>query len=289
MSVYYGTARRLVKGLTLAIVNKDSSALNLLKKEYQRSSYDPAESKLIRDALIVATSYLLLDVKINLEKSELTNEETLNFSLDFNLKPLHDMRKDRVLKYDFKKVTIQEMSVHISDNLTLTNKPEFPLDITEETAQLQFGARANFPGDAYVGPLNFKFDLDDIFQLKLKTNVQNVLIKSPPAQLGIDLKPLENPIINQTFRMEVKVSNPSEADIVEISVEFEFPKNLRLMRGTSAKKIYQLIRNEDFRYEISLKALKPGVHTIKATVTFQDADGKLIGPKEAEYPLEINL
>ena len=119
---------RLVKGLTLAIVNKDASALNLLKKEYQRSSYDPAESKLIREALIVATSYLLLDVKIKLEKTELINEETLNFTLDFNLKPLHQMRNDKILRYDFKKVTIQELNVTISDNIAITDRPDFPLD-----------------------------------------------------------------------------------------------------------------------------------------------------------------
>ena len=72
-------------------------------------------------------------------------------------------------------------------------------------------------------------------------------------------------------------------------MEFEFPKNLRLMRGTTNKKIYQLIRNEEFTYQISLKALEPGVHKIKAVVNFQDADGNLIGPKEAEFPLEIKL
>ena len=115
------------------------------------------------------------------------------------------------------------------------------------------------------------------------------MIKSPPARLGIDLTPLINPIINQTFPMEVKVSNPSDADIVNISVEFEFPKNLRLMRGTTSKKIYQLIRNEDFSYQISLKPLEPGTHKIKAIVSFQDADGNLVGPNEAELKLEINL
>ncbi|MHA1453524.1 MAG: hypothetical protein ACTSRD_11750 [Promethearchaeota archaeon] len=280
---------RLVKGLTLAIVNKDASALNLIKKEYQRSSYVPAESVLIREALVVATSYLLLDVKINLEKTELINEETLNYSLDFNLKPLHDMRNDKVLRYDFKKVTIQDMKVIVSDNLTITDRPDFPVDITEETAQLHFSARANFPGEAFVGPLSFKFDIDDTFELKLKTDSQKLLIKSPPARLGIDLTPLINPIINQTFPMEVKVSNPSDADIVNIEVEFEFPKNLRLMRGTTSKKIYQLIRNEDFSYQISLKPLEPGTHKIKAIVSFHDADGNLVGPNEAELKLEINL
>jgi tetratricopeptide (TPR) repeat protein len=280
---------RLVKGLTLAILNKDASALNLLKKEYQRASYESAESKLIRNALVVATSYLLLEANINLEKDELINEEILNFTLDFNLKPLHDMKKDKILKYDFKKVTIQELSVHVSDNLNLSNKPDFPLDIFEETARLPFSARANFPGKAFVGPINFKFSLDEKFELRLKTDKRDLLIKSPAAKLGIDLIPMENPIINQTFLMDVKVSNPSDADIVNIEVEFEFPTNLRLMRGTSAKKIYQLIRNENFTYQISLKALEPGVHKIKAIVSFQDADGNMVGPNEAELALDIKL
>ena len=89
--------------------------------------------------------------------------------------------------------------------------------------------------------------------------------------------------------LEVKVSNPSDADIVNITVEFEFPTNLRLMRGTTSKKIYQLIRNEDFKYQISLKPLEPGTHNIKAIVSFQDADGNIVGPKEASLPLEIPL
>jgi len=280
---------RLVKGLTLAIVNKDGKALNLLKKEFQRSNYEPAESKLIRDAFVVATTYLLLIVKINLEKKEILNEESLDFTLDFNLKPLYDMRKDPVLNYNFQKGRIQEMHVNLSDNLTITEKPEFPMDISNEIFQIQFHTRANFPGEGFIGPLNFRFDLDNKFGLTLKTDVQKLLVKSPPARLGIDLTPLTNPIINQTFPMEVKVSNPSDSDIVNINVEFEFPPNLRLMRGTTSKKIYQLIRNEDFKYQISLKPLEQGTHKIKAIVSFNDADGNLIGPNEAELPLTVNL
>ncbi|MBN2156961.1 MAG: hypothetical protein JW776_13035 [Candidatus Lokiarchaeota archaeon] len=280
---------RLVKGITLAIVNKDSKALNLLKKEFQRSKYDPAETKLIKDAFIVATTYLLLEATINLERTEIINEEMLNFTLDINLKPLHNMRTDSVLNYDFQKVTIEEMTVHLSDNLALTKKPNFPIEISKENYNLHFSARSNFPGEGSVGPLNFKLDLDDKFELNLKTDMQKMLVKSPPAQLGINLTPLVNPIINQTFPLEVRVSNPSEADIVNITVEFEFPINLRLMRGTSSKKIYQLIRNEDFKYQIALKPLEPGIHNIKAIVSFQDADGNEIGPNEKLLPLEINL
>ena len=89
--------------------------------------------------------------------------------------------------------------------------------------------------------------------------------------------------------MEIKISNQSESDAVNISIDFEFPEGLRLMRGTKEKKIYQVIRNGEFKWLISLKPLEPGTHIIKATVFFNDQDGNAIGPNTASLPFEINL
>ena len=79
------------------------------------------------------------------------------------------------------------------------------------------------------------------------------------------------------------------ADVVDINIELEFPKGLRLMRGTNFKKLFQLIRNEEFNWQIHLKPLEPGQHIIKATLTFKDQDNNIIGPKSADLPFQINL
>lgn len=280
---------KLVKGLTLAIINKDDSALRIVEDEFINYKFRESEMKLIKDALILAKTHLLLKYWVEIENTEVTHEELLNYSLNIDFSDIKKIESDEYLAHKFKSLRIVDVGITQSDNLSTKKVPKTPIAIDKIKMKLDFSARANFPGEGYVGPLMFTIELDGKLYFFAKTKKHDIQVKSPPAQLGINLQPLKNPMINQTFPMEVVVNNPSDADVSNITIEFEFPKSLRLMRGTQEKKIYQLIKNEDFTWNLSLKPLEPGTHTIKATLTFFDQDGKKIGPKSAELPFEINL
>lgn len=280
---------KLVKGLTLAIINKDDSALRVVEDEFIDYKFRPSEMKLIKDTLVLAKAHLLLDYHVEVKNPQVIHEDLVQYSLKIDFSKIKKIEKDDYLSHKFKSLRIVDIGIAQSDNLSTKKVPKTPIDVDNIKMELEFTARANFPGEGYVGPLMFTIELDGKLYFFAKTKKHDITVKSPPAQLGINLQPLKNPIINQTFPMEVVINNPSDADVSNISIEFEFPKSLRLMRGTTEKKIYQLIKNEDFTWNVSLKPLEPGTHTIKATLTFYDQDGKKIGPKTADLPFEINL
>ncbi|MBD3353549.1 MAG: hypothetical protein GF364_18845, partial [Candidatus Lokiarchaeota archaeon] len=269
---------RLVKGLTLAIINRDDSALKVLEEEFIEYKFRESETKLIKDALLLAKTHLLLNFGLDIPEKEVTREDRISFNLFVDISRLKELRDDPYLAHKFKSIKIIDAGVTLSDNLSSKKTPELPMNIEQKRFELEFSARANFAGEGFIGPVIFTLELDERLYFFAKTKSHEISVKSPPAQLGINLKPLTNPIINQTFPMEVKIHNPSDADVSNITIEFELPKGLRLMRGTSRKNIFQLIRNEQFTWQISLKPLEPGEHKIKVTMTFFDQDGKQIGP-----------
>ena len=280
---------RLVKGLTLAILNKDESAIKVLEKDFFKFKFGESETKLIKAALLMAKIHLLLKYNLKTDKQEVLNDEEFNVQLKVEFPGIYDLVDDDFLDFQLKSIQLLKSRVDLSDNLTIKGNPLFPVKVEKESAELNYNIRANFPGEAFIGPISFTVEVNEIYLITEKSNSIEMKVKSPPTQLGINLKPLVNPIINQTFQMEIKISNRSESDAVNISIDFEFPEGLRLMRGTKEKKIYQVIRNGEFKWQISLKPLEPGTHIIKATVFFNDQDGNSIGPSMAELPFEINL
>ena len=101
--------------------------------------------------------------------------------------------------------------------------------------------------------------------------------------------PLKTPVINQTFPLQVIVSNNSDGAAMQIEVEFEFPEDFRLMRGTLKKQIYSLNSKEDMKWQIMVKSLDGGEIPINTIVSFKDGDGNQKGPFTAVLPLNINL
>jgi tetratricopeptide (TPR) repeat protein len=280
---------RLVKGLTLAVLNQDDSALKLIEEDFMNYKFRDSETKLIKDTILMAKTHLLLKFDLNVDKKELLNEEIIPFSLKIDFSGLIRLVDDPYLKHHFRSIKLIDFGVALSDNLSIKEKPDLPIMLKGATEELNFKVRANFPGDGFIGPVVFTIELDEKLYFYAKSAVCKVLVKSPPVKLGVDLKPMTNPIINQTFPLEVTLTNPSDSDAVNIEIAFEFPVGLRLMRGTTDKQIFQLIRGDDFKWQLSLKPLEPGKHIIKVTMSFSDQDGKVIGPNTAELPLEINL
>lgn len=279
----------LVKGLTLAIINRDDSSLKQIEEEFIEYKFRESETILIKDAIVLAKTHLLLGFDIEFESKEVINEQSLSFSLTIDFSRLKELENDPYLKRKIASLRIIDVGVTQSDNLSSKSKPNLPIDINDQKIKLDFKSRANFPGDGFVGPIVFTLEIDKKLYFFAKTKSYEIKVKSPPARLGIEMKPLTNPIINQTFPMEIKIFNPSDADVVNINTQMEFPPTLRIMRGTLEKQIYQILRGDDFRFQISLKPLEPGTHVVKITISYSDQDGAKIGPITEEIPFEITL
>ena len=88
--------------------------------------------------------------------------------------------------------------------------------------------------------------------------------------------------------MEVYLKNNGKGEALEINIEAEFPDKLKLMRGTTKKRIFSLRSNEDMKWELNLKPIEAGDYEIKFDVKFKDSDQNEIEEVKT-FPLSIKL
>ena len=189
-------------------------------------------------------------------------------------------------------MVITDIEIGVSDHISTKEKMILPYKLPIPPygkVQVPLKFRTNFPGDATIGPISIGLEIDGKFRFVVKSERQDLKITSPRAMIGVNLKPLKTPVINQSFPVEVAVSNNSDGNALEVEVEFQFPEQMSLMRGTFKKQIYSLSPNEQFKWEITLKALDTGEIPVKVIVAFKDGDGNPKGPFTAELLIMINL
>ena len=88
--------------------------------------------------------------------------------------------------------------------------------------------------------------------------------------------------------MQILVENKSQGEAFDITIEVEFPDEIKLIRGTTKKQMYALRPNEDILWEVSLKPLEAGDHEILFTIHFKDPDQNEIEDIK-RFPFSINL
>jgi tetratricopeptide (TPR) repeat protein len=291
--------------ILIQIVRKLSKALLNNKEQYVDDIIDAIEHKekivdditrhemlLLKETLIVALTTLMMSYSLEAKKSTYERDDliTLETKLDFHR--LEEFLQYSFVPRQFKSLEVTKFSFTISDNIGTKEKPQVPvkLDVVEfKTKLLPITFRSNFPGEGFIGPIELTLVIDGIYQFTLKSERHDLKVVSPNAQLGVQLIPQKTPVMNQTFPLEVVVANNSEGDTMEIEVQFEFPDSLKMMRGTMSKKIYSLRPNEEFKWQIMVKANESGEIPISTHVQFIDGDGNKKGPFTAVLPLEINL
>lgn len=279
---------QLVRSLTVAIVDKKFEELETIQANLTRFKFRPAEEQLIRQAVKLARTHVTLDLTLHVPRDEYTLEEIIDFTLDVDASHLTpDL---------YREVVVKDLGVTTSENLSLKGKPALPITIPfGNAATLKFKARVNFPeDDTHLGPILLTCVLGEntpqpVLRFFAKSPIARFQTVSPPAKIGIHLEELAPPVINQTFPLEVTLSNESEGEAVQVQVDLEFPPELRLMRGTAKKSIYSMAPNQEFKFQLQLKPKEPGEFPIKVTMEFQDANGNHVGPKTVALPFAINL
>jgi len=284
---------KLVHNLSNAVLNRNEQYIKRIIKNIQPDKYSIAEKRLIHQAFLVTFATLKTSFSLNLDEKEFERDVLIELPSQLDTSELKEIEKHKKFPSKIDSLSIANVEFDISENLILKEKPSIPTEIEfnkKGNHVLPFKFRTNFPGKAHIGPIKLTLEINKLFQYYAISDTKQLKITSPAAILGINLLPQKTPVINQTFPLQVVVSNNSDGDAMEIEILFEFPEeNIRMMRGTMDKKIYALSPNEEIKWEILIKASDVGELPIKTTVSFKDGDGNSRGPFEAIFPLMINL
>ncbi|MHA1191605.1 MAG: hypothetical protein ACTSP9_04835 [Promethearchaeota archaeon] len=281
---------QLVTDLTIALRNNDKTLLVKIRGNVDNYKLTPIEKILLKKALFVANSLLNLSSSINLDKNSYTTNDIINLKLSVKTDVISQISNDKFFEHKLKSIKITQIHFKLSDNLSLNKKPKLPIDITiGSDIELDFVLKPHFQmDDPYIGPLSLTFELDDLLYFVYDTDVIKPTLISPLPSLDLSLKNLRPPLIGQSFPLEVLIENRSEGEALGVNINIEFPEELKVMRGTINKQIYSLRKNEDMKWELSIKPTEAGDFTIIFHIKFNDPDQNLIELTQ-EFPYSIKM
>jgi hypothetical protein len=274
----------------MTIIERDQQELASIEENISKFKFRDSELRVILRAIVLAKVHVALQFELNFDRTQYITDETIEFTCMVDAGQLANIPVPPNIDLSIAEINIQDIGVVLSENLSVKRKPTVPFALhAGEKCPLDFQLRANYPLDsAFVGPIVLTCQVGEAIFFA-KSESQSLVVTSPPAKLGVFMKPNGTPLIGKTFPMEVTVSNDSEGEATNIEIELEFPENLRLMRGLAKKTLYSIAAHNKLSFQVSLQPLEPGEAPIKVTMTFKDADGNVIGPNSAELPFEINL
>jgi len=281
---------KIATNLTIALRDKNDNSLERIKDNISNYKFNEIEIELLKKALMIAKCQIAPLTSFELDKGQYTTNDKINLKLILRTKPLNTIFNDEFYNYEVKNLEINKVSIHLSDNLTVSNKPNFPLklELTNDFT-IDYVIKPHFQLDKpYIGPMDLIFELNNKLIFLYKTEIIEPNIASPPASLNVSIKNLRPPLIGQTFPLEILVENKSLGEALDINIDVEFPDELKIMRGTTNKQIYSLRSNEDLRWEINLRPTEAGDYIIKLNIKFTDPDQNKI-EENKEFPFSVKL
>ncbi|MFX1393337.1 MAG: hypothetical protein ACFFAH_07160 [Promethearchaeota archaeon] len=281
----------LIKNLTLAIRDKNKEYLEKIIENFKKYDYHEAEEKLLKEVLVVAQSHISLKTNMSIDKEQYTTKDIINLKIDINTQPLKEISQDPFYNYKIEKIKILSIGLELSENIIAQEKPKLPVTLSAgEVYTLQFLIKPHFQvEEPFIGPISLNCELDDKFNFLLQEKeIIKPNIISPPPSLDISMKSLRPPLIGKTFPLEILIDNKSEGDALELNINVEFPKELKMMRGTTKKQVYSLSSHDNITWELNLKPLEAGDYEIKMDIKFKDPDQNEIEEVKT-FPFSIKL
>ncbi len=281
---------QLVTDLTIALRNNNKTLLDKIRENADNYKLTLIENNLLKKTLLLANSLLNLTSSFLLDKNSYTTNDIINIKLSVKTKVLSQISNDKFFEHQLQSIKITEIHFKLSDNLSVNKKPQQPIDIPiGSDIELDFVLKPHFQmDDPYIGPFSLTFELDNILTFVYNTDVIIPTLISPPPSLDLSLKNLRPPLIGQSFPLEVLIENKSDGEALDVNIDIEFPEELKVMRGTINKQIYSLRKNEEMKWELSIKPLEAGDFTISFYIKFNDPDQNLIELTK-EFPYSIKM
>lgn len=281
---------KIATNFTIALRDKNSSSLERIKDNISSYKFNDIEVEILKKALMIAKCQITPLTSFELDKKQYTTNDKINLKLNLKINPLKTIFEDLFYNYRVKNLEINKVSIRLSDNLTVSNKPNFPLKIElNNDFEINYLIKPHFQLDKpYIGPMDLIFELNNNLLFTYTTDLVEPNIVSPPASLSVSIKNLRPPLIGQTFPLEILVENKSAGEALDVNIDVEFPEELKIMRGTTNKQIYSLRSNEDLKWEINLKPIEAGDYIIKFNIKFLDPNQNQI-EENKEFPFSIKL
>ena len=281
---------RLVKDLTVAVRKKNEKYLQKIENESGEYKFTEAESVLVKKALVTAKSQIAIKSKLKLDKEEYITRDLINAKLTIDSGSLKDISNHPFYDLKIEDFKIIRFDIKTSNNLTIQDKPTLPIELKPgENIQLDLVLKPNFQIDkSFIGPVTMIWKINDTFIFPLDSDVVEPKLVSPPASLEVSTKNLRPPLIGKVFPLEILVENKSEGEASEININLEYPKQLKVMRGTTTKQIYSLRMNEEIKWELQIKPIEAGEYSFKVEIKFKDPDQNEI-EETYEFPVSIKL
>ncbi|MFX1269771.1 MAG: hypothetical protein ACFFAK_17565 [Promethearchaeota archaeon] len=280
----------LVTELTICLRDNNPKYLEKIQTNLQNYEFSDAELKLMREILFITNLQLSLKSELQLDKELYRTNENISLKVNINTQPLLSVTQNPFFSYRIEKFEIIKLNLQLSDNLSSSRKPVIPVDLEiGKVHELDFIIKPHFQLDnPFIGPLSLTCEINNnlIFIYETVEIIPNLI--SPPPTLEISTKNLRPPLIEQTFPLEILVQNQSQGEALDVNIDAEFPEQLKIMRGTTTKKIYSLRSNEEIRWEVNLKPLEAGDYVVKLLIKFKDPDQNLI-EETKEFPISIKL
>ncbi|MHA2002453.1 MAG: hypothetical protein ACTSVU_10245 [Promethearchaeota archaeon] len=289
---HHHPAMLIVRNITKAIQNHDEKYLDILIDNFHHYHFEKGEMLLLREAIIIGLAELMTKLILPEADQEYKRETMRVLHTELDLSRLNEFENYTIVPKKFQSLSITNIEVPHSENLGLKERPKLPFKLPSNNfgkIPLEFKLRNNIQGPAFIGPITLTIEIDGKYKFLLQSPKQDYTVISPEAQLLIELDPQKTPVINQTFPVQVKITNKGEGNAMDIGLKFEFTDDMKLMRGTYEKTIYALSPNEKMTWNIMVKASDVGDIPIKITTAYKDGDGNDQGPFETEIPLTINL
>jgi len=281
---------QLVRSLTLSIVDRNREELLNIEQTVSKFKIRDPELNVIQRAIVLARVHLALGFELQFTKTKYITDETIEFKCLVDATQLTSINVPSGLDLSVKEIVVKDVGVVLSENLSVKRKPVTPFPLFgNEKKNLDFQLRANYPLEqAFAGPVVLTCAIGNVVFFA-KSATQFLVVTSPPARIGIFLKPLGTPLIGKTFPMDITLTNESEGEATNIELDINFPPNLQLMRGLPKKTVYSIAAHANISFQVMLQPTEAGETPVNVTMTFKDADGNVNGPYTADLPFEIKL
>lgn len=280
-----------ITNITITLRDQKESYIQKIVDSFSKIDLTPVENELSQIVICIVYIQTSIIPKVDLDKEQWTIKDLIGLELHIDEDLISFLMENPYYTFPIETLEITKFTIKYSDNLTINESPNLPLEITKDTPlEFPFLLKPQFQKDnSYIGPFQIEGKINDTYMFYLQ-NREEIKLKlvSPPTRLDISIKSLKPPLLEQTFPLEIVIENNSESEARNLDIKITLPDNLQLIRGTLEKQIYSLGTNESIDWKINAKPLEVGEYEIIGEITYNDPDLNILEEKEG-FPISIKM
>ena len=280
-----------ITNLTIAIRDKKESNLEKILNTFHQVELNQVENNLARITILLVYLQVSTTPELVLDQEQWTIKDLIGVRIKVDKTSIDSIKKNLSFDFQIKQFKIIKVNIAHSDNLTIKEKPEFPLDVLlEKGFNIDFLLKPHFQKDfSFIGPVKIQYKINGKYIGYFENrNEFDLILLSPPTHLEVSIKNLKPPLIDKTFPLEIRIENNSDSEARDLEINLTLPEPLKLMRGTLEKQIYSLGTNETINWKISAKPIEAGDFEIVGDIKYTDPDQNILKERKT-FPISIKM